>query len=117
VPGPQGAGRTRSSVGDGFMNQRDEKKLEVLEVIVKGLYWASLCGGILLLLSIPWLFLNDLSYALHNSFIPLDRPTYNALMFLILAELKLFIFVFLLFPAIGLHIALVRYRSANQKQR
>ncbi len=97
------------------MSDLKDERFEYFWLIIKGLYWASLCGGMLLLLSIPWLFLNDLAYALHNSFIPLDRPTYNALMFLILAELKLFIFVFLLFPAIGLHIALARHLRAIQK--
>ena len=45
----------------------------------------------------------------------LDRPTYNALMFLIISELKLFIIGFLLSPAIGLHIALARHLRVISK--
>ncbi len=99
------------------MSDMKNEKFEFLWLIMKGLYWASLSGGILLLLSIPWLFLNDQAYGLHNSLIPLERPTYNALMFLIISELKLFIIVFLLLPAIGLHIALARHLRVVSKNR
>ena len=47
--------------------------------------------SIFLLLSIPWLFLRAEFYTLHNSIIPLEESTYNALMFLLLGMLKLFV--------------------------
>ena len=97
------------------MNDLKTGKFEILWLIIKGLYWAGFGGGLLLLLCIPWLLLNDQAYALHNFFISLERPTYNALMFLILSELKLFLLVFLVLPAIGLHIALCRHLKAIQK--
>ena len=95
------------------MSQSFENGLDQIQVIIKGLYMASLCGGILVLLTIPWLFLRTECYALHNSIIPLEESTYNALMFLLFGIFKMFIMVFLLLPAIGLHIALAQYQKSH----
>lgn len=97
------------------MNQNEQDKWEILAIIIRGLYLASLGGTIFLLLSIPWLFLRAEFYTLHNSIIPLEESTYNALMFLLLGMLKLFVIVFLLLPAVGLHLALARHRKSIHK--
>ena len=47
--------------------------------------------------------MTDQIYPLHNAIIPMDRLTYNAMMFRVLVDMKILVFIFLLLPAIGLH--------------
>ncbi len=92
------------------MTKSDNEKLELLWLITKALYRASLAGFLLMIVSLPLLFMTDQIYALHNSIISLERPTYNALIFGFFAALKILILVFLLLPAIGLHWTIAKQR-------
>ena len=95
------------------MNNVNDEKLEFLWLIVKALYRASGIGFVLLLSFLPFLFMTDQTYAYHNSIIPMERLTYNALMFRIFAEMKIVIIVLLLLPAIGLHWTLAKQRRVT----
>ena len=81
----------------------EDKQYDTLWIIVKSLYRASLLGFALLTLSLPIVFMTDQIYPLHNAIIPMDRLTYNAMMFRVLVDMKILVFIFLLLPAIGLH--------------
>jgi len=95
----------------------NDKKLESPWLIVKALYRASGIGFVLLVAFLPFLFITDQTYTYHNSIVPMDRLTYNALMFLIFAEMKILIIVFLLLPAVGLHWTLANQRRVNQRNQ
>jgi hypothetical protein len=95
------------------VNNVNDEKLEFLWLIVKALYRASGIGFVLLLSFLPFLFMTDQTYAYHNSIIPMERLTYNALMFRIFAEMKIVIIVLLLLPAIGLHWTLAKQRRVT----
>ena len=99
------------------MNNVNDEKLDLLWLIVKALYRASGIGFALLLGFLPFLFITDQTYAYHNSIVPMERLTYNALMFRIFAEMKIVIIVFLLLPAVGLHWTLAKQRRATQQNQ
>ena len=82
-------------------------------LVVKALYRSSGIGFVLLLGFLPFLFMTEQIYAYHNSIVPMERLTYNALMFRIVAEMKILIIVFLLLPAVGLHWTVAKQRRAT----
>ena len=97
-----------------YMTDVNDQKLETLWLIVKSLYRASVVGFLILIAFLPFLFMTDFTYAYHNSIIPMDRPTYNATMFYLYAEMKIFIIVFLFLPAVGLHWTLAKQRRTSR---
>ena len=96
------------------MAETSNEKLEPLWLITKALYRASLVGFLLTIAFLPLLFITDRTYALHNAIVPLERTTYNAMMFGSLALLKTLVIVFLFLPAIGLHWTIIKQRRLDE---
>ena len=91
------------------MNKHTDRQHETLWLITKALYRASAVGFGWLLLSMPFLFLTDFTYAIHNSIVPMERMAYNEIIFSWFGDLKVLLMVCLLCPAIGLHWTLARH--------
>ncbi|MBA63687.1 MAG: hypothetical protein CMJ76_15130 [Planctomycetaceae bacterium] len=96
------------------MTDAHDEKLDQLWLITKALYRASLAGFLLLLVWTPFTLILDQLYALHNAIIPLQRTTYNAMMFGFLALFKTLVIVFLFLPAVGLHRTIIKQRKRKQ---
>ncbi len=86
------------------MNKPQENEFATSWLIVEFLYRSTVFGfALVLACSLPLLLTTDTVYQIHNWFIAIERPTYNAMMFEFLGNLKIFIIVFFFIPAIGLH--------------
>ena len=90
------------------MTDNSNEKLDHLWLWTKALYRGSFLGFLLTLLFLPFLFMIDQTYTWHNAILPLERTTYNAMMFGSVALLKILVIVFLLLPAMGLHWTIVK---------
>ena len=62
--------------------------------------------GLLILSSIPMLFMTDELYTLHSSMIDIPRPEYGLLLFSWLGYMKLIVLLLFLVPAIAIRWAL-----------
>ena len=62
-------------------------------MIAKSLYRASALGFVLIMSFLPFVFIRDQTYAYHNAIVPMERLTYNAMMFRILADMQLLVFI------------------------
>ena len=95
------------------MTDNRNEKIDHLWLLTKALYRGSFLGFLLTLLFLPFLFMTDQTYVWHNAIVPLEKTTYNAMMFGSLAFLKTLVIVFLLLPAMGLHWTIVKQRRAH----
>ena len=63
------------------MTDNSNEKMNNLWLLTKALYRGSFLGLLLTLLFLPFLFMIDQTYTWHNATVPLERTTYNAMMF------------------------------------
>ena len=85
----------------------DDKTRSAAMLISSVLFRACLLGlGMLIVTSIPVLFLTDEMYAFTSLMIDIPRPEYNALLFGWLGDMKLLLITFFLLPALAIGWAL-----------
>ena len=96
------------------MTDNSNEKLDHLWLLTKALYRGSFLGFLLTLLFLPFLFMIDQTYTWHNAIVPLERTTYNAMMFGSVAILKILVIVFLLLPAMGFHWTIVKQQRQKR---
>jgi hypothetical protein len=85
----------------------DDKTRSVAMLLSRVLFRAFFVGmGLLVVATIPILFLTDQIYAVHRTMLDIPRPEYNALLFGGLGLAKSLLFILFLSPAIGIRWAL-----------
>jgi hypothetical protein len=96
-----------NNIGTLLMFAIDDKTRTVAMLTSSVLFRTFLLGaGVLLLSCIPVLFMTDQIYAIHSTMIDIPRPEYNAILFTYLADMKVLLLTFFLFPAIAIRWAL-----------
>lgn len=94
------------------MEHRHDQDRERGWLLVGTLYRSAVIGFAFMILSaVPVLFFTDEVYAIHNSFMSMERNAYNLMMFRLLGEMKILVLIFFLVPAMGLHWTLAQSRS------
>jgi hypothetical protein len=85
------------------MNTIDEKTRSTAIFVSNVLFRACVLGFVLLgISSIAMLSLTEQMYAVHSSMIDIPRPSYNAMLFDWIANMKILVLVFFLLPAIAI---------------
>ena len=98
------------------MNAIDENTRATAMFVSNVLFRACVLGFVFLGISgIGMLSLTDQIYAIHSSMIDIPRPSYNAMLFDWIANMKILVMVFFLLPAVAIRWTLSRYQITTNR--